>query len=251
MAMKKVLSEVLSDVNVKWHKVTEDDSTIPVEQLLTVRIFNPNIVANETEEEVIFAEERAIALYSEDKVWRLAGPLPKYSISPLITNDGYLTENTVVSHWDIATEDQIKNYTARLDYIIPWKYLDLTCDESEEESIFKALSFTKNILKEYYALTSSFGAVDKNNDTMLKLSIALMNDLIYTINYAVEINNPNKPDIVNTSEEESSTERVRLHEPEEWTEEESSDDEEEDLTAIDKNSDFLDKMADEIDNENK
>ena len=207
MTMKKILSNVLSDVNVKWHKVTENTDNIPVGIPLTIRIFNPKIVTNEDDEQVIFAEERRIGVFDENEKWTILAPFPKYNFSSLVDNEGNLTENTVVSHWDVATEKDIDAYMKRLNNLISWKHLNFECDSSQEESVYKALMFTQDVVRQYYALSTSFGEPDPNTKTMSELSIALLHDLISIIDMGHQIHNENIedekiPEVENTIENE-------------------------------------------------
>jgi len=208
MAMKKILSNVLSDVNVKWHKITEETiSDIPDRTPLTIRIFNPKIVTNEDDDQIIFAEERRIGIYDKsDSTWKIFEPFPKYNFSLLVDDHGYLTEDTLVSHWDIATEKDLDDYAKRLDNLITWKHLNFECDHSQEESVYKALMFMQDVIRQYYALSTSFGEPDPNVKTMSELSIGLLHDLISIIDMGHPIHNENVDEKLSTETENTSEE---------------------------------------------
>lgn len=217
MATKKILSNVLSDINTKWHKIEEDDSSIPVNTPLVIRVFNPEIIQSEDDDNIIFAEERRIGIYTDQKEWLINGPFPKYNYSGLVDDVGKLTENTKVSHWDIATSEDIQKYTDRLKNLIPWKYLDLGCDPSEEQSIYKALMFTQDILRQHYTLIQSLGFLDQsgfmdtNMKTMTELSLGLLHDLVAIIDMNHPIENKNETEGKPSCAKEGNCEDCKYH----------------------------------------
>jgi len=187
MAMKKVLSMVLSDKDARWIKVTEE-TVIPTNTPLTIRIFNPNIIVNENDEQVVYAEERRIAIYTDEKKWNVCGPFPKYNYSSLVDDEGNLKENVSVSHYEIAKMKDIDAYQHRFDSLIKWKYLDIKIDPTEEESVYKAFTFMQDIIRQYYAF-SQFGEPDPNLKMMSELSIGILHDLISIIDTGHHIEN--------------------------------------------------------------
>lgn len=142
MAEKIVISHLLEE-NRDW-KVARNVKP-EHNQRVVMRLFNPNIIFDETDTEIYPAEDLKIGRFIQglgdpNGMWIVDPPFPRYDFSTL-TNKESLKEGTVVTHWAIPSERELELWDRRFRQINLFKKLVLEVDEEHEEMVYKALTY--------------------------------------------------------------------------------------------------------------
>ena len=136
-----------------WEDATTNkpDLNIPV----VIRMVNKNIIYNEDNCEVLYAEDMKIGKWNGEK-WNIIPPYPKYDYSP-ISKFGELNEGTIVSHWAPVAADELEGWNTRFNRIFGYN-LKIEVDPDWEEQVYRALMWGA-------AYIAKFGGPDFKEDT--------------------------------------------------------------------------------------
>lgn len=105
----------------------------------------------------VAAEDVKIGYYtSTDKgqKWYVAPPHPKYDYSPL-SKGCKINESAHVSHWKIATEEDLEDYNNRFDILGTYDNLMIKVDEKNEETVYRALLWGSTFIRDYITTLSN------------------------------------------------------------------------------------------------
>lgn len=142
MSNKKEISLILSE---KRDWIDADSKKPEPNQLVVMRLTNPDIIFDEDDEKIFRSEDIKIGKYhittsSVDGKgeWIVYGPYPKYDYS-ILTDKSKLKEGTIVSHWAIPENGELEGWDKRLSPIGSYKKLNIDIDDENEEDVYRAL----------------------------------------------------------------------------------------------------------------
>lgn len=200
MKVKKEVSNVLMNKR-DWHDINKEK--VPENTPVMVRLYNKSYIYVETENEIYYAEDIKMAKYiknynSDGGQWAIMGPFPKYDASPLSQQD-QLINNTIITHWSLATEQEVEDWSHRYEPTFRYKDLRIDVDEELEPMFYKAIMHGAASL----ARANSKAMEDPNSPERIMYTIlsdiqALFDCNIYFENGEMK----HKNELENTKEEE-------------------------------------------------
>lgn len=153
---KEEISSILSERRL-WKDVNEEKP--PKDIPVVVRLVNRDKIFNESENQVLYAEDIKIARMSEDETFKIDPPFPKYDFSPL-TNKEELYEGTEISHWAFPEEGELEGWYTRYNPIRSYKHLKIEADEETEMDVYRALSFGSSAISRLYRFNPTMAIPD-------------------------------------------------------------------------------------------
>lgn len=144
------------------------------DQLVVIRITNPDRVCYEDDTRIYHLEDILMAQW-KDNEWRIEPPFHKYNYSPL--TDRYdLKPGTIVTHWAVPEDGEVESWHDKLSYFHEYKNLSVIVDPEREETVYRALMWGAAFIEEAFT-----GTKDPDNAAELREFFETLKDLQYSI----------------------------------------------------------------------
>ena len=177
--MKKIKSNILNQDR-DWIDV--NDKLPDINQRVVFRITNPDLVINETDEEILLVEDIKVGRFlpgidGNGGKWCIDPPYTLYDYSPL-SNKESLKKGANVTHWAVPTPEELEGWDNRLSPVGTYKHLSINVDKEHEEILYKALLWGSMLIGNI--------AKDKDCEGEELEKIEKMTDILYDLQYCMD-----------------------------------------------------------------